>query len=141
MIFSQAMAKFATRVGDPHGNPLTSPQHADPHGFLVWFSLKRHQVHVDQRVVGWSAGCHVDHPRGWQASPWLARNITDIIRKFLRIPSRPPCSQFFACSEDPRHLKPVILKAVGRIFEISDSNPMQGKCGCGRPSHPTKTRV
>ena len=46
--------------------PHTSPQHADPHGFLVWFSLKRPQVHVDRRVVGWCAGHHVDHPCGWQ---------------------------------------------------------------------------
>ena len=29
-------------MGDPHGDPQTSPQHADPHGFLVWFSLRRH---------------------------------------------------------------------------------------------------
>ena len=26
------MAKFATHMGDPHGGPQTSPQHADPHG-------------------------------------------------------------------------------------------------------------
>ena len=58
------MAKFAPHMGDPHGNPQTSPKHADPHGFLVaWFSFKkRHQVHVDRRVVGWSEGRHVDHP-------------------------------------------------------------------------------
>ena len=44
--------------------------------------------------------------------------------------------------EHPSHLRPVILKPVGRIFEMSDSNPIQGKCGkCGRPSHPRKTRV
>ena len=42
----------------------------------------------------------------------------------------------------PSHLRPVILKPVGRIFEISDSNPIREKCGkCGRPSHPRKTRV
>ena len=46
------------------GDPQTSPQHADPHEFLVCFSLKRPQVHVDRRVVGWSAGRHVDHPCG-----------------------------------------------------------------------------
>ena len=35
------------------------------------------------------------------------------------------------------HLRPVILKPVGRIFEISDSSPIRGKCGqCGRASHP-----
>ena len=32
--------------------------------FLYGFLNKRHQVHVDRRVVGWSAGRHVDHPRG-----------------------------------------------------------------------------
>ena len=26
------MAKFATHMGDPHADPQTSPQHADPHG-------------------------------------------------------------------------------------------------------------
>ena len=34
------MAKFATHMGDPHGGRHTSPQHADPHEFPVWFSLK-----------------------------------------------------------------------------------------------------
>ena len=31
------MAKFAFHMGDPHGDPQISPQHADPHGFLVFF--------------------------------------------------------------------------------------------------------
>ena len=26
-------------MGDPHGDPQTSPHFADPHGFLVWLSL------------------------------------------------------------------------------------------------------
>ena len=69
------MAKFAPHMGDPHGDPQTSPQHADPHGFLVWFSLKRGQLHVD--VVGWSAGRHVDHPCAGQISPWPARKVPD----------------------------------------------------------------
>ena len=58
------MAKFAPHVGDPHGDPQTSPQHADPHGFLYGSLKERHYVHVDRRVVGWSAGRHVDHPCG-----------------------------------------------------------------------------
>ena len=33
-----------------------------------------HEAHVDQRVVGGSAGCHVDHPCGWQISPCPARS-------------------------------------------------------------------
>ena len=72
------MAKFAPHMGDPLGDPQTSPQHADPHGFLVWFSLKRQHVHVDRHVVGWSAGRHVDHPCAGQISPWPARNVTDL---------------------------------------------------------------
>ena len=55
----------------------TSPQHADTHGCLVWFPLKRPQVHVDRRVVGWSAGRHVDHPCVWHISPWPARKVTE----------------------------------------------------------------
>ena len=31
------MAKSAPHIGDPHVDPQTSPQHADPHGFLVRF--------------------------------------------------------------------------------------------------------
>ena len=34
------MEKFATHMGDPHGGPETSPQHADPHEFLVRLSSK-----------------------------------------------------------------------------------------------------
>ena len=71
------MAKLAPQMGDPHGDPQTSPQHADPYGLGVWFSLERHQVHVDRRVVGWSAGRHVDHPFGGQISPWPARKVTE----------------------------------------------------------------
>ena len=49
---------------------------------------------------------------------------------------------FPAVPQNPSHLRPVILKPVGRIFEISNSNPIQGKCGkCGRPSHPRRIRV
>ena len=38
---------------------------------------------------------------------------------------------------DPCHLRPVTVKPVGRIFEISDLNPIQRKCGkCGTPLSP-----
>ena len=41
----------------------------------------------------------------------------------------------------PSHLRPVIIKPVGLIFEISDSNPTRGKCGkCGRPLSPYKNK-
>ena len=39
----------------------------------------------------------------------------------------------------PGHLRPVIIKPVGRIFEISDLNPIRRKCGkCGRSLSPQK---
>ena len=44
---------FAPHMVDPHGDPQTSPQHADPHGFLVWLSLERQEIHV--RVSMWIA--------------------------------------------------------------------------------------
>ena len=56
------MAKFANRMGDPHGDLQTSPQHGDPHGLGVFLRKTIQEVHVDQRVVGWSAGHHGGSP-------------------------------------------------------------------------------
>ena len=39
---------------------------------------------MDQRVVGWSAGRHVDHPCAGQSSPRPARKVTDI--NYLHFP-------------------------------------------------------
>ena len=63
------MAKFAPHMGDPQ----TSPQHADPHGLGAFLKRTIQEIHVDQRVMGWSAGRHMDHPCGGQISPWPAR--------------------------------------------------------------------
>ena len=43
----------------------------------------------------------------------------------------------------PCHLRSVTIKPVGRIFEISDSNPIRVNAENEEkgPSHPTKTRV
>ena len=71
--------KFAPHIGDPHGGPQTSPQHADPHR-LGAFVKKNHiqEIHVDRRVVGLvSRGRHVDHPCGGLISPWPAREVTE----------------------------------------------------------------
>ena len=99
-------------MGDPHGGPQTSPQHADPHGFhsmvfsrpqvgvdqrgpqvrvdrrgpQVRVDRRGPQVRVDRRVVGWSAGRHVDHPCGVAISPWPARNITEKIGHMTWLP-------------------------------------------------------
>ena len=51
-------------MGDPHGDPQTSPQHADPHGLGVFLKQTIQEIHVDRRVEGWSAGRHVDHHVG-----------------------------------------------------------------------------
>ena len=42
------------------------------------------EFHVDWRVVGRSAGRHVDHPCGWQISPWPASKVTDKEIKYRR---------------------------------------------------------
>ena len=69
------------RVGDPHGDPHTSPQHADSHRLGAFLKKTIQEIHVDRRVVGWSASRHVDHPCGVQISPWPARKVTEL---FLR---------------------------------------------------------
>ena len=78
------MAKFTPHMGDPHGGPQTSPQHADPHGPGTFLKKAIQEIHVDRRVVGWSAGRHVDHPREVQISPWPARKVTDQFRKISK---------------------------------------------------------
>ena len=71
------MAKFAPHMGDPHDDPQTSPQDADPHGLLAFLKKTIQEIHVDRRLVGWSAGRHVDRPCGGQISPWPARKVTE----------------------------------------------------------------
>ena len=44
--------KFAPHMGDPHGDPQTSPQHADPHGLGAFLKKTIQEVHVDRRIVG-----------------------------------------------------------------------------------------
>ena len=73
------MAKFATHMGDPHGDLQTSPQHANPHGLGAFLKKTIPEISVDRRVVGWSAGRHVDRACGWQISPWPARKVTDLL--------------------------------------------------------------
>ena len=71
------MAKFApTRAihMETRKPAHNTPIHMD---FLYGFSLKRQEAHVDRRVVGWSAGRHVDRPCGGQISPWPARKVID----------------------------------------------------------------
>ena len=73
------MAEFAPHMRDPHGDPQTSPQHADPHGLGAFLEKTIQESHVDRRVVGWSAGRHVDHACGGRIPPWPARKVTDFL--------------------------------------------------------------
>ena len=42
----------------------------------------------------------------------------------------------------PGHLRPVTMKPAGQIFEISDSNPIRGKCGkCGKSLSPQEKQA
>ena len=52
-------------MGDPHGDPQTSPRHADPHALGAFFRRKH------TRDPRGSASC------GGQISPWAAREVTD----------------------------------------------------------------
>ena len=53
----------------------------------------------------------------------------------------PTTARGFAYGSSLGHLRPVIIKPCGRIFEISDANPIQGKCGkCGRALSPQKSK-
>ena len=69
-------------MADPHGDPQTSPQHADPHGRGAFLKTSISEIHVDRRVVGWSAGRHVDQPCGGQNLQLPARKVTENCRKF-----------------------------------------------------------
>ena len=74
------MAIFASHMGDPHGHPQTSPQHADPHGFLVWFSLKRHQIHVDRRVwAGLRVAMWIAHVGDKYRHGLLEKSLIDLL--------------------------------------------------------------
>ena len=67
-------------MGDPHGDPKTGPQHADPHGFLVWLSFFKKAPSPGGSA--WSAGRHVDHPSwamwGGEILLWPARKVTEL---------------------------------------------------------------
>ena len=52
---------YHTHVCDPHADPQTSPQYADPHGLGAFSKKTLQEIHVDRCVVGWSACRNVDH--------------------------------------------------------------------------------
>ena len=120
--------------------------------FLAPNSGKK-KAHKLKKILGTAAGCprnsRRDKPGVYrpvsQGFPVVCHGETHI---FAGTPAgcprdtRPPrvfSENLCHCDFLPSHRRPVILKPVGRIFKISDSNPIQGKCR--RPSHPSKTRV
>ena len=66
-----------------HMAPADRPQHADPHGLGAFLKKTIQEIHVDRRVVDRSAGHHVDHPCGWQISPWPTRKVTEFSYKYV----------------------------------------------------------
>ena len=74
-------------------------------------------------------------------NPWKpqVQGSKDFLRFFLRFLSDHPV--LGRKTRNPGNLRPVTIKPVGRIFEISDSNPMRGKCGkCGRSLSPQRNK-
>ena len=56
-----------SHMGDPHGGPQTSPQHADRRGLGAFLRKTMQEIRVDGHVVGRSAGRHLDPPM-WGAN-------------------------------------------------------------------------
>ena len=79
------MAKFAPPIDDPHGDPLTSPQHADPYGLGAFLKKTIEEIHVDRRVVGWSVGHHhvwITHVGGKFRHGLLEKSLIKSAKKF-----------------------------------------------------------
>ena len=74
------MAKFATHMGDPHGDPQTSPPHAAPRGLGASLKKTIQEIHVDQRVV--SGGHKRDKLKGTNAQD---SQFSADFRRFLLI--------------------------------------------------------
>ena len=71
------MAKFAPPIWAIHKETRRPAHNTLIHVDFLYGSLyKTQKIHVDRRVVGWSAGLHVDRPCGGQISPWPARKVT-----------------------------------------------------------------
>ena len=58
------MAKFATHMGDPNGKPQTSPQHADPHGFLVFLKENQKSMWISMLWAGLRVAMWITHVGG-----------------------------------------------------------------------------
>ena len=83
------MAKFAPHMGGPHGDPQTSPQHADPHGFLVWSSLKSNKsiwigvLWAGLRVAMWITHVGGKFRHGLQPARKVTKHVPRNFRAFI----------------------------------------------------------
>ena len=69
------MAKFATHMGDPHGDAQTSPQHADPHEFIVlWIGVL---------WAGLRVGLWITHAGGKFRDGLLGKSLMEVPDIFL----------------------------------------------------------
>ena len=72
------MAKFAPHMGDPHGGPQTSPQHADPHGLGALLKKTIQEIHARQDTDN-GRGLTV-HSCSLQQSPAAKKKKADRIK-------------------------------------------------------------
>ena len=83
-IFSDFLAGH-DEICPPHGRSTWRPADQPTTRRSTWIScmvfFRKARIHVDRRLVGWSAGRHVDHPCGGQISR-PARNVTNILRNY-----------------------------------------------------------
>ena len=93
-------------------------------------------IHVDRRVVGWSAGRHVDHPCGWQISPWPARKVTDSIwgKEKEHLSSAPICVSEVMC-RDP--LPYVTIKPLQSVMPMIGESQGKDHTVIGLSDEPT----
>ena len=80
LTFLAGHGEICPHMGDPHGDPQTSPQHADPHG--LWCLLKENHTRnpCGSACCGLVCGSPCGSPM-WhmgQISPWPARKVTTL---------------------------------------------------------------
>ena len=136
---SRPWRNLTSHMGDPHGNPQTGPHHADPHGFLVWFSLERHQVHVDRRVVaGLRVAMWITHVGGKFRHGLLEKSLNINISFFALVrvrltPGQPAGVNRTKSYVGPATTQNLVVKFDGEICggvlveNVSDDFPQQKK--------------
>ena len=98
--------------------------------FRMEGGVKKHLIYLKERSLDLFFGSNPDC-----GTSWLEHPVGWVFWSAIGLPlSAPKNSARLSAIVGRRNLRPVILKPVGRIFEIGDSNPIRRKCGkYGRP--------